>query len=289
MGDIGPKWMDKLGAVMERQSSVIQWSEKELGECAIVKHHIHTISDQPLYQPPYRVPYAQQEILHQEIQSMEEQGVLQPSVSPWSAPIVMVKKKDGKMRICIDYQKLNEITRTDPYPIPVIHETLDKLGGAKYFSALDLASGYSQIHMEDEVMVKTAFTVPGKGRYEFNRMPFGLKNAPATFQRTMVIVLRGLEGNICFVYLDDIIIFGRTKQEHLVRLEQVLERLASVGLKIKLPKCSFLQDEVKYLGHIVTEKGIKPNPDKIKAIKNFPKPKTVKEIRGFIGLVGYYR
>ena len=125
-----------------RHPMVIQWTDGELGECLVVKHHIHTLNERPLYQRPYRVPYAQQGVLNQEIQDMEDKGVIRPSESPWSAPIVMVKKKDGGMRLCIDYRKLNEVTRTDPYPIPLIHETLDKLGKAKWFFALDLASGY---------------------------------------------------------------------------------------------------------------------------------------------------
>ena len=163
LGDMEPEWRDKLEVLLARHPSIIQWTEKELGRCAVVKHHIYTTSDQPLYQPPYRVPYAQQEILYKEIQEMEDKGVIQPSVSPWSAPIVMVKK-DGDLRICIDYRKLNDITKTDPYPIPLIHETLDRLGGAKYFSAIDLASGYWQIEMDPEAQQKTAFIVPGKGR-----------------------------------------------------------------------------------------------------------------------------
>ena len=144
---------------------------------------------------------------------MEDKGVIQPLVAPRSAPIAIVKK-DGDLRICIDYQN-STITKTDPYPIPLIHEMLDRLGGTKYFNAIALASGYWLIEMDPEAQQKTAFMVPGKGWYEFNQMPFGMKNAPAKFQWTMEIVLRGLEKNICFVYLDDIIIFGKTKQEHL--------------------------------------------------------------------------
>jgi len=288
MGDVENRWRNELRRIFERQLKVIQWAKEELGDCSIVKNHIYTLDEKLLYQPPYGVPYAQQETLNEEIQDMEDRGVIEPSISPWSAPIVMVKKKDGSMRLCIDYRKLNDVTRTDPYPIPLIHETLDKLGKAKWFCALDLASVYWQMQMAPDSKEKTAFTVPGKGRYEFNRMPFGLKNAPATFQRTMEIVLRELDGKICFVYLDDIIIFGETKEEVLRNLEKILERLEEVGLKIKLSKCSFLKQEVKYLGHIVTGDGIRPNPDKLKAIKEYPVPKTVKEIRGFIGLVGYY-
>ena len=143
--------------------------------------------------------------------------------------------------------------------------------------------------MDPEDQEKTAFTVPGKGRFEFLRMPFGLMNAPATFQRTMEIVLRGLIGKTCFVYLDDVIVIVKTFQQHLQNLEQILVRFKEVGLKIKLSKCQFIQQEVKYLGHIVSSRGVQLNPEKIEAIQNFPLPKNIRQLRGFLGLVGYYR
>ena len=280
---------EKLIKILKQFGETIQIKGCSLGHCAVTMHHIYTTSDHPLYQAPYRVPFHQKEAFNTEIKEMEKQGVIEPSNSPWSAPIVQVKKADGLIRICIDYRKLNAITKTDPYPLPNIQETLDQLGSAKYFTALDLASGYWQIDMDTEDREKTAFTIPGEGRFEFTRMPFGLKNAPATFQRTMEIVLRGLIGKICFVYLDDVIIIGSSFENHLENLETVLGRLRAVGLKIKLSKCQFVRKEVKYLGHIVSSDGIKPNPEKVEAIKNFPRPSNIRTVRGFLGLVGYYR
>lgn len=188
----------------------------------------------------------------------------------------------------MDYRKVNERTTTDKYPIPNINDILDKLGRCQYFSTLDLASGFHQIEMHRDSIPKTAFTVE-HGHYEYVRMPFGLKNAPATFQRVMDNILKELQNKICLVYMDDIIIFSTSLEEHIQNLKQVFAKLRETNLKIQLDKCEFLRKEVGFLGHIITPQGIKPNPQKIEAIQRFPIPKTAKEIKSFLGLLGYYR
>lgn len=193
-----------------------------------------------------------------------------------------------KWRIVVDFRKLNAKTISDKFPIPNITDILDKLGRCTYFTTLDLASGFHQIAMHERDIEKTAFSTED-GHYEYTRMPFGLKNAPATFQRLMNVVLSGLVGVICLVYMDDIIVFSSSLQEHCVNLNKVFEALKKAKLKVQLDKSEFLKKEVAFLGHIVSEEGVKPNPDKIEAIQNWPLPRTEKDLRGFLGTLGYYR
>ena len=219
--------------------------------------------------------------------------IIQTSASQWNAPLLVVPKKADasgkpKLRVVVDFRKLNDLTIGDSFPLPNITDILDQLGNAKYFTTLDLASGYHQIPMIEEDKPKTAFSTP-YGHYEFNRMPFGLKNAPATFQRLMNSVLTGLQGLKCLVYLDDIVVYGASLEDHNRRLKEVLKRLRENNLKLQPDKCEFLRKEVIYLGHIISENGIQPDPSKLKAIKEFPTPKKVKDIQSFIGLAGYYR
>ena len=220
-------------------------------------------------------------------------GIIQHSISPWTSPIWIVPKKPDsngakQWRIVVDYRKLNEKTIDDKYPIPNIEEILDKLGRSMYFTTLDLKSGFHQIEVELKDRPKTAFSTE-KGHFEFFRMPFGLKNAPSTFQRAMNNILNELIGTCCLVYLDDIIVFGSSLQQHIENLQKVLHRLKQANLKIKIDKCEFLQKECEFLGHIVTQEGIKPNPNKIEKIVSWPLPKTVTQIKAFLGILGYYR
>ena len=193
--------------------------------------------------------------------------IIQPSKNPWGSPIVLVRKKDGSIRMCVDYRKLNGVTRKDAYPLPPIDDTLDTLSGSKWFSTLDLISGYWQVEVNEKDREKMAFC-SHEGLFEFNVMPFGLCNAPATFQRVMNLVLAGLQWSSCLVYLDDIIILGRNFEEHLKQIRAVLERLRMAGLKLKPAKCNFFKQEVQYLGHIVSANGISTDPTKI---TNWPK------------------
>lgn len=219
---------------------------------------------------------------------MLQRKIIRPSNSPWSSPVVLVKKKDGSVRFCIDYRALNRITRKDVYPMPRIDDALDCLQGAEYFSSLDLRSGYWQIPMKEADKEKTAFATPD-GRYEFNVMPFGLCNAPATFERMIDHVLRGLKWRTYLCYLDDIVIFSSSFTQHLKRLDEVLTCLANAGLQLNTKKCRFATRSIKVLGHVVSNEGIRPDPEKIAAVIDFPRPQQQKALRSFLGLASYFR
>ena len=280
------KLVNKYSVIFQQENSPLTFTNK-------IKHHIRTIDESPVYTKPYRQPEILKQEINKQVDQMLDQNIIRHSQSPWSSPVWIVPKKldasgEKKFRTVFDYRLLNQKTIDDKYPIPNINDILDKLGRCQYFTTLDLASGFHQIEMHDDDIEKTAFTVEN-GHYEFLRMPFGLKNAPSTFQRVMDNVLRGLQNKICLVYVDDIIIFSTSLQEHMENLGQVFNRLKEANLKIQLCKCEFLRREVKFLGHIVTPDGIKPNPDKVSIIKNYPIPKTNKQIKRFLGMIGYYR
>lgn len=258
-----------------------------------VKHEIKTYNEIPIHTKTYRYPRVHQQEVKRQIDEMLQNNIIRPSKSPYSSPIWIVPKKidatgKQKWRLVVDYRKINDNTKTDRYPLPNISDILDKLGRCQYFTTLDLASGFHQIEMHENSIEKTAFNTEN-GHYEYVRMPFGLKNAPATFQRVMDNVLKDLQHKICFVYMDDIIIFSTSLQEHIQNLELVFKTLAEANLKIQLDKSEFLCKQVEFLGHIITPEGIRPNPKKIESIKNFPLPKTTKEIKSFLGLLGFYR
>ena len=220
---------------------------------------------------------------------MIEVGAIHKSNSPWASAVVLVRKKDGSLRFCIDLHKINAQTIKDAYSLPRIDETLDCLGGDTIFSSLDLKSGYWQVEMEEESKPLTAFTVGPLGFYKCKRMPFGLTNAPATFQHLMENCLGELDLSWCIIYLDDIIVFSDDPKEHLTRLRGVFTKLAKAGLKLKPSKCEFFKTKITYLGHIVSSKGIETDPKKIEAVKNWTIPKTVTDVRSFIGFTNHYR
>lgn len=258
-----------------------------------IKHIIRTTDEIPVYTRNYRYPEVYRKEVDKQIQDMLDQKIIQPSRSPWNSPVWIVPKKPDasekkKFRLVIDFRGLNAKTIDDKFPLPNITDILDKLGRSQYFTTLDLASGFHQVEMHPDSIDKTAFSTE-TGHYEFLRMPFGLKNSPPTFQRIMNNILRGIQNETCLVYLDDIIIYSSSLQEHVLRLREVLDRLRIANLKVQLDKTEFLRKEVAYLGHIVTPHGVRPNPDKIQTIKNYPIPKTTKQIKGFLGLLGYYR
>ena len=253
-----------------------------------IKHQIDTGNASPIALKPRRIPIAVEQEVEVMIQDMLENGIICRSTSPWSFPIVVVRKKTGDLRICVDYRKLNEVTRRPIYPIPDTTEVLDTLGGAKVFTCLDLSQGYHQIPMEENDKCKTAFATKS-GQYEYQVMPFGLSGAPATFQRVMQTALRNETWEKCVVYLDDVLIFGKSVEEHNERLQTIFERFRSANLKLSPSKCQFLQKSVKYLGHIINENGVATDPDKIEKVKNWQTPCCHEELQAFLGLCNYYR
>ena len=275
-------------ALFRRNSAAFQMNEADVGHTDLVTHTIDTGESRPIRVPPRRVAPHRREIIDGEVDSMLRRGVIEPAYGPWSSPVVLVKKKDGRVRFCVDYRRLNAMTVKDAYPLPRIDDSLDSLAGARWFSTLDLASGYWQVDMAPGDKQKTAFTTH-RGMYQFKVMPFGLCNAPGTFERLMEVVMRGLQWHVCLVYLDDIIIFAETLTEHEARLETVLGRLREAGLKIKASKCQLVRQSVNFLGHVVDEHGVGTDPQKVEAVMGWPMPQSVPEVRSFLGLCGYYR
>lgn len=252
-----------------------------------VKHHIDTGEHPPIKQHPYRSSFKENEIIQKEVKTMLQNNTIRPSRSPWSSPVVLVTKKDGTTRFCVDYRKLNAITKKDVYPLPRIDDTLDKLQGMKYFSSLDLASGYWQVEIEEKDKEKTAF-ICKEGLYEFNVMPFGLCNAPATFQRLMNEVLSQITPGIVKDYMDDILICSQTFEKHLQDIQQVFDYLQAAHLTIKFSKCNFFKKKLIFLGHEVSEEGIHPDQNKVEVIKRMAIPVDIHGLRRFLGLTSYY-
>ena len=249
---------------------------------------IETGDHLPIKQQSYRMPLIKRQKVEECVEEMLKDGVIRPSESSWSSPVLLVPKKDGSIRFCVDYRKLNSITRRDAHPLPLIQDVFDQVSGSTIFSTLDLRSGYWQVPMSTDSIQKTAFTCH-LGLFEFTRMPFGLTNAPAIFQRSMNKVLSGLIGRCCMVYIDDIVIFSHTPEEHAQHLEEVFERLRQAGLQLKPSKCSFGLSKIDLLGHSVSADGIQPLPERVEAIQNLGPPSDVTSVRSFLGMAGYYR
>ena len=278
----------QASALLHEYADIFSQSDDDYGRTDLVQHDIPTDNAPPIRQRAYRAsPTIRQEI-KQQCDRLLEAGVIEPSSSPWSSPVVMVKKKSGSYRFCVDYRKLNKVTRPDSHPLPRIDDTLDALAGNVYFSTMDLSSGYWQVGMDPVDKAKTAFTT-GSDLFQFTVMPMGLRNAPSTFQRLMQLVLRGLHWDSVLVYLDDVIVFGRTFDETLGRLRAVFDRLREAGLKLRPDKCTFFAREVTFLGHVISSEGVLPDPANIDKVRSWPIPRNVTELRAFLGLCSYYR
>ena len=278
----------QLNELFHEFGDVFSQGEDDLGSTLLLEHTIET------HGPPLRQPYRRQNpaIRREEmaqVQQMLASDIIRPSNSPWASPVVMVRKKDGNLHFCVDFRQLNSATVKDAHPLPRIDDILDALHGAKWFSTLDIKSGYWQEPITEQDKAKTAFRTSSGQLYEFNQVPFGLCNAPATFSRLMDRVLAGLHWETCLFYLDDIVVFSSIWEEHLARLRQVFERLRHANLKLGAGKCTFAAKEVNYLGHRLTEEGLLPDSSLLAAIREIPPPKTVTEVRSFLGLAGYYR
>ena len=257
------------------------------GRTNLAEFSVHLTTSQPVNSKAYQTPYALRDKVKQEIEAMLRMGVIEQSESAYASPIVMVRKSDGKMRFCIDYRKLNAITIFDPEPIPNIEDLLVQISSGKYFTKLDLAKGYWQIPVAVKDRDKTAFVTTEGGLFQFTVLPFGLVNAPAVFSRMMRKLLDGLDHVVN--YIDDILIFTNTFEEHIELVDKVLCRLRAAGLAARPSKCYIAYQSLEFLGHIVSKGLIKPVPGKVDAILSAPRPRTKKEVRSFLGLVGYYR
>ena len=253
-----------------------------------IEHQINTGTHKPISNPPYRISPARKIQLKAEIDDMLEKGIIEEKHSPWAFPVVMVPKKDGQIRVCVDYRKLNAITIPDRYPLPRMDDLLHAAKSTPYMSTLDLRSGYWQIKVAEEDRLKTAFITPF-GSYVFKRMPFGLRNAPATFQRLIDKFRNGLPQILILAYLDDIIICSENFSTHLNDLQTVFERLKQFGFKLNRDKCRFCCSEIKYLGHILTPDGFKVDPEKTDAILLRPSPKNQKQVLSFLQTCSWYR
>ena len=274
----------RLDTVLNQYKDVLS---PKPGRTEVVKLAINTGEHLPVSSHPYRIPPKWKDEVRDQVDKLLELGIIRPSTSPWSSSVVTVKKKDGGVRICIDYRAVNQITLPDPYLMPLIEEILDTLASARFISKVDLNKGFHQIPVRPEDMSKTAFCTPW-GKFEFSVMPFGLRNGPSMFQRLMDQILHG-ELDISRVYIDDIAIFSSTWGEHCTHIARVLQCLRKAGLTANVSKCQWGQTECEFLGHIVGNGKVSPADLKVQAVRNFQQPQTKKQVRQFLGLTGYYR
>ena len=279
---------DDLKQLLYKYSDVFSRDEFDLGCTEVVTHRIDTGDNRSFRQPLRQQARAHLPELEKLLTEMQKQGVIEPCQSEWASNIVLVKKKDGSIRFCVDYRRLNDLTKKDAYPLPRIDTCLDTLSGSLWFSTFDLRSGFHQVTVDPKDVNKTTF-VCHRGTFRFPRMPFGLCGAPATFQRLMDMVIAGLNYETCLVYLDDIIVFSKDTQSHMERLEKLLIRLREANLKLKPSKCHLFQQKVSFLGFMVSNEGVGTDPDKIAAIRDWPRPVNLRESRAFVGLCQYYR
>lgn len=263
--------------------------DTDIGKCKVAKHRIELTNHVPFKERYRRIPPGMVEEVRKHVEDLLAGGVIRPSKSPWASAVVLCRRKNGKLRMCIDYRRLNQRTVRDSHALPRPDDIFDRLHGAKWFSTLHMKSGYHQVELEDDHKQYTAFTLGPLGFYEHNKLPFGLTNSPSEYQRIMQECLGDYHLKICFIYLDDLIIFSSSFEEHLERLELILTRLEECGIKLSAEKCSFVQRKVKFLGHIVSENGLETDPEKSSKIANYPTPVNIDELRSFLALAGYYR
>ena len=284
-----PHQEEQLSTLLTQYQDVFSRGSEDMGRTTLVEHSIPVAEGtRPIRQPPRRLGSEKEAEAEKQVQELLGKGLIEPANGAWGSPVVLVRKKDNSWRFCIDYRRLNSVTRQDAYPLPRIDESLDALAGSRFFSTLDLVSGYWQVPLDADAQEKSAF-VTRSGLWKWKVLPFGLTSAPATFQRLMEQVVHGLHWKTLLLYLDDIIVIAPDFETHLERLGEVLGRLRRAGLKLKPAKCELLQTEVGYLGHVVSQRGVSTDPVKTKAVAQWPTPKDLKELQAFLGTVGYYR
>lgn len=277
-----------LKRLLEEFMDIFAARDEECVGTDLVQHDIDTGSARPIRLRPRRLPLAKRAAAEQKIAEMAAAGVIEPSNSPWTAPAVLVKKKDQTWRFCVDYRRLNDVTRKDSYPLPRIDDALDDIAGSKWFSSLDLRSGYWQVHLTPEARPKTAFSI-GQGLWQFRVMPFGLCNGAASFERLMERVLEKVPRSRCVVFLDDLLCHAANFERAIANLREVFEAIRKAGLRLHPRKCNLLRKETAFLGHIVSESGVSTDPTKVAAVRDWPTPRDVAELRSFLGLASYYR
>ncbi|MEO1300843.1 MAG: reverse transcriptase domain-containing protein [Bacteroidota bacterium] len=287
---LSPEERTQVEEMLLKNEDVISYSKDDVG---LIESGAHTIqlvdpSHAPIKIPPRRLQGKAREEVQAEVDRLCDEAIIEPSDSPWSAPVVPIYKPDGTVRLCIDYRALNKITLKDAYPIPNLEDTIYNLHSMQYFTSLDLMRGYYQVPMSPESKPLTSF-VTSSGQWQFRRMPFGLCNAPATFQRLMNTILSGFPVDRVMVYLDDVLVIGKTFEEHLETVCQVLDCLRMHGLKVNPRKCQLFQQSVKFLGHVVSSDGLSPLPENIEAIVNYSAPKSIKSVQRFLGMINFYR
>ena len=290
--DIG-KTLDKeqrkrVEKLIEKFDVIMSKHESDVGRTDLLKHRIETGDAQPIHDRPYRISFSERKAVRNLVEEYIEAGLIRESTSPWACPIVLVKKKDGTMRFCCDWRKLNKVTKRDAMPLPLINDMIDRLAKAKFFSKLDFTSGYYQVELDENAIEKSAFVTPD-GHFEWLVMGMGLTNAPATFQRLMYKVLGGLLWTTSMAYMDDLVVYSETFDEHIDALSEVFSRIRDAKLKIKPPKCSFAKTGIHYLGFIISSKGVQCDPAITEKVQSFSPPISKKDVRSFLGLTSYYR
>lgn len=287
IGDIEEHHSKQLLNLLNQYRESFAECSSELGCTSLIEMHISTTTDVPVFSKPYRLSYKETEIVEQKVDELISAGIVRESNSEYASPVILVRKKGGDYRLCIDYRALNARTIKDRFPLPHIDDQINRLSGKIYFTALDLAQSYYQVRVSNESIPKTSFITP-TGQYEFIKMPFGLANAPAVFSRLIKRALSPLNNKLA-IYLDDVMIPSVTIEEGIDLLEQVLKLLQEANLKLNLKKCSFLKTSVSYLGHELSAGSVRPGQDKINSVSQFRRPRNVHEVRQFVGLASYFR
>lgn len=280
--------VQQLKSLLNKYKECFSNNLRDLGFTNIVQMEIELTDSKPVVYRPYRLSYSERELVRSMVQEMIEADIVCESTSQYASPILLVKKKTGEKRLCVDYRALNSRTKKEHYPLPLIDDQLDMLAGHSLFITLDCASGYYQLPIIESSQDKTAFVTPD-GQYQFKRMPFGLANAPSVFQRAMNKILAKSKVDFAIIFMDDVLIPARSFEEGFERLEMVLQLLHEAGLTLKLKKCNFFYREIDFLGFQVSGEGIRPGSRKTLAVSSFPVPKNVHDVRRFIGLASFFR
>jgi len=271
--------------LFERRAA-ISLNEEDLGATRLPAFSIELSQQSPIYQRPRYFPAPISREIEEQCERLEQMGVIEESESPWNSPIVPIRKPDGTLRICVDYRRVNDVTIKARFPMNLVSDSVYRMHGMKVFTKLDLLRGYYQMEVEEGSRPITAFSTSHK-HFQFKRLSFGLANAPGAFQKGMNVLLSRFPSANVTVFIDDILIMNENQDDHLKLVEEVLKTLIYAGIKVKLSKCQWCMKEVEFLGHTVSENGIRKSKSFVEKVKNFPKPRTVRELRGFLGLVNF--